>query len=32
MPTTVGGGHDSPERRANATAALIALWDRLLAE
>ncbi len=29
---TFGGGHDSPERRANATAALIALWDRLLAE
>ena len=29
---TFGGGHDSPQRRANATAALIALWDRVLAE
>jgi len=29
---TFGAGHDSPERRAHATAALIALWDRLLAE
>jgi hypothetical protein len=29
---TFGGGHDSPERRAEATAALTALWERLLAE
>jgi len=28
---TFGGGHDSPERRAEATAALRALWERLLA-
>src|ERR1700742_4551887 len=28
---TFGGGHDSPERRTNATAALTALWERLLA-
>ena len=27
-----GGGHDSAERRTNATAALTALWERLLAE
>jgi AcrR family transcriptional regulator len=29
---TFGGGHDSPERRTNATATLMALWERLLAE
>ena len=29
---TFGGGQDSPERRTNATAALMALWERLLAE
>ncbi len=29
---TFGGGHDSPERRAEATAALMALWERLMAE
>jgi AcrR family transcriptional regulator len=29
---TFGGGHDTPERRTNATAALTALWERLLAE
>src|ERR1700691_4254208 len=29
---TIGGGHDSAERRAEATAALMALWERLLAE
>jgi hypothetical protein len=29
---TFGGGHDSAERRAEATAALMALWERLLAE
>ena len=29
---TFGGGHDSPERRSEATAALMALWERLLAE
>jgi AcrR family transcriptional regulator len=29
---TFGGGHDSPERRTEATAALTALWERLLAE
>ncbi len=27
---TFGGGHDSQERRASATAALMALWERLL--
>ena len=29
---TFGGGHDSPERRSEATAALMALWERLLAD
>jgi hypothetical protein len=29
---TFGAGHDSPERRTEATAALMALWERLLAE
>ncbi len=29
---TFGGGHDSPQRRTDATAALIALWERLLTE
>jgi hypothetical protein len=29
---TFGGGQDSPERRTNARAALMALWERLLAE
>lgn len=29
---TFGGGHDSPKRRTNATAALMALWERLLAD
>src|ERR1700761_5911626 len=29
---TFGGGHDSPERRTEAAAALISLWERLLAE
>ena len=29
---TFGGGQDSPERRTEATAALMALWERLLAE
>jgi AcrR family transcriptional regulator len=29
---TFGGGDDSPERRSDATAALMALWERLLAE
>src|ERR1700742_1055954 len=29
---TFGGGHDSPERRTEATAALMALWKRLLGE
>jgi hypothetical protein len=29
---TFGGGHGSPERRTEATAALTALWERLLAE
>jgi AcrR family transcriptional regulator len=28
---TFGDGHDSPERRTNATAALMGLWERLLA-
>jgi len=27
---TFGGGQDSPERRSEATAALMALWERLL--
>jgi AcrR family transcriptional regulator len=27
-----GSGHDSPERRIEATAALMALWERLLAD
>jgi len=29
---TFGGGQDSPQRRTKATAALMALWERLLAE
>src|SRR3984957_3179777 len=29
---TFGAGHDSPERRTEATTALMALWERLLAE
>src|ERR1700729_2230256 len=29
---TFGGGHDSPQRRTEATATLMALWERLLAE
>jgi AcrR family transcriptional regulator len=29
---TFGSGHDSPERRSEATSALMALWERLLAK
>jgi hypothetical protein len=29
---TFGAGHDTPERRTKATTALMALWERLLAE